>query len=111
MTFLASYAANSSSTLRSRRLEVMGAGKNKEDERDTHVSLARPIISCIHYFQACYSSSSCGEKCCMTTQRTVFQKYEICPTTTTVTHNLKTACWYCVQLQDYTSYFIKFSII
>ena len=62
-----------SSTLRSRRLEVMGAGKNKAHDRDTHVSLARHIISCIHYFQTCYSSSSCGEKCCVTTQRTVFQ--------------------------------------
>ena len=64
---------SSSSTLRSRRLEVMGAAKNKAHDRDTHVSLARHIISCIHYFQTCYSSSSCGEKCCVTTQRTVFQ--------------------------------------
>ena len=37
---------SSSSTLRSRRLEVMGAGKKKAHDRDTHVSLARPIISC-----------------------------------------------------------------
>ena len=64
---------SSSSTLRSRCLEVMGAGKNKAHDRDTYVSLARPIISCTHYFQAGYSSSSCEEKYCVTTQRTVFQ--------------------------------------
>ena len=72
MTFLV-YAAKLLLYPAFRRLEVMGAGKNKAHDRDTHVSLARPIISCIHYFQACYSSSSCGEKCCVTTQRTVFQ--------------------------------------
>ena len=50
-------------SLRSRRLEVMGTGKNVARERDTsgererlperpHVSLARSVLSCAHYFQA-----------------------------------------------------------
>lgn len=60
---------SSSSTLHSRRLEVMGAGKNEVHDRDTHVSFACPILSCTHYFQAGYSSSSCGEKCCVTKQK------------------------------------------
>ena len=32
-------------SLRSRRLEVMGGGKNEVRERDTRVSLARPVLS------------------------------------------------------------------
>ena len=35
----------------SRRLEVMGAGKNWARERDTRVSLAHPVLSCTDYFQ------------------------------------------------------------
>ena len=29
----------------------MGAGKNWTRERDTRVSLARPVLSCVHHFQ------------------------------------------------------------
>ena len=65
--------SSSSSLGRSRGLEEMGAGTNEAHVRDTHVSLAHPILSCTHYFQAGYSSSSCGEKCCVSTQRTVSQ--------------------------------------
>ena len=39
-------------SLCNRRLEVMGAGKNGTRERDTRVTLARPIPSYTHYFQA-----------------------------------------------------------
>lgn len=64
--------SSSSSLGRSRRLEEMGAGTNEAHDRDTHVSLARPILSWTHYFQAGYSSSFCEEKCFVTKQRTVF---------------------------------------
>ena len=39
-------------SLRNRRLEVMGAGKNGARERGTRVSVACSVLSCSHYFQA-----------------------------------------------------------
>ena len=76
--FTSVHPGNQRLSLRSRRLEVMGVGKNEARERDMHVSdvVARPVLSRVLPPSACYTRglsffNNCDHICQQTVNFTV----------------------------------------